>query len=74
MTKPGQNLAIFRSQLRLFPGEAAALRILRQRQIRLIARNASEVACVVAEHSRAAVRDDASDLECHAAFQSALSK
>ncbi len=48
--------------------------MLPQRQIRLIARNANEVACVVAEHSRFAVRDDASDLECYAAYQSAFPK
>jgi len=40
----------------------------------LIARNANEVACVVAELSGATVRDDASDLECHAAYQSAFPK
>jgi len=53
---------------------AAALGILPQRRIRLIAGNANEVACVVAEHSRAVVRDDASALECVPAYQSAFPK
>jgi hypothetical protein len=63
MTKPRRNLAIFRSQLHLFRHWDFT-----PTQIHLIARNANEVACVVAEHSRAAVRDDASDLECVAAY------
>jgi hypothetical protein len=42
--------------------------------MRLIALNENEVACVVAEHSRAVVRDDASDLECVPAYQSAFPK
>ncbi len=48
--------------------------MLPQRQMRLIALNENEVACVVAEHSRAVVRDDASDLECVPAYQSAFPK